>query len=179
MWVEEFKNKHGKKQYRFYERYKDPLTNKTRRTSVIMNKDTKQSQKEAQKRLNERIDNKIKSSETYVPAADELAFHLLIDEWFEKYKLASGSKRSTIKTKYSKINTIKKYTPNDGLAKSVNSKVLQDFVNKLVENNYSQKIIQDFFSLVRNILKFGQKKYKLNNLRSEERRVGKECRYGR
>src|SRR5699024_9922594 len=71
---------------------------------------------------------------------------------------------STIKTKYSKINTIKKYTPNDVLATSVNSKVLQDFVNKLVENNYSQKIIQDFFSLVRNILKFAQKKYKLNNL---------------
>src|SRR5699024_8247168 len=123
MWVEEFKNKNGKTQYRFYERYKDPLTNKTRRTSVVMNKDTRQSQKEAQKRLNERIDNKIRASETYVPGADELAIHLLIDEWFEKYKLASGSKRSTIKNKYSKINTIKKYTPTDVLATRVNSKV--------------------------------------------------------
>src|SRR5699024_12873145 len=110
MWVEEFKNKNGKTQYRFYERYKDPLTNKTRRTSVVMNKDTRQSQKEAQKRLNESIDNKIKSSENYVTGADELAFHLLIDEWFEKYKHASISKLTTIKTTYSKINTIIKYT---------------------------------------------------------------------
>lgn len=164
MWKESFIDKEGNKKFRFYERYRDPLTNKTRRTSVVMNKDTRQSHKEAQKRLNERIDSKIKSSETYVPGADELTFHILIDEWFERYKLASGSKRSTIKTKYSKINTIKKYTPEDVLAKSLNSKVIQGFVNKLVENNYSQKIIQDFFSLIRNILKFGQKKYKMNDL---------------
>lgn len=51
MWHEKFTNKHGETKYRYYEKYKDPLTNKWRRTSVVLNKNGKQSQKEAQKRL--------------------------------------------------------------------------------------------------------------------------------
>ena len=47
-----FTNKHGETKYRYYEKYKDPPTNKWRRTSVVLNKNGKQSQKEAQKRLN-------------------------------------------------------------------------------------------------------------------------------
>ena len=50
MWHEKFTNKHGETKYRYYEKYKDPLTNKWRRTSVVLNKNGKQSQKEAQKR---------------------------------------------------------------------------------------------------------------------------------
>lgn len=41
MWKESFIDKEGNKKFRFYERYRDPLTDKTRRTSVVMNKDTK------------------------------------------------------------------------------------------------------------------------------------------
>lgn len=59
MWHEKFTNKHGETKYRYYEKYKDPLTNKWRRTSVVLNKNGKQSQKEAQKRLNERIEAKL------------------------------------------------------------------------------------------------------------------------
>ena len=53
MWHEKFTNKHGETKYRYYEKYKDSLTNKQRRVSVVLNKIGKQSQKEAQKRLNE------------------------------------------------------------------------------------------------------------------------------
>lgn len=45
MWHEKFTNKHGDVQYRFYEKYKDPLTAKWRRVSVVLNKNGKQSQK--------------------------------------------------------------------------------------------------------------------------------------
>ncbi len=38
MWHEKFTNKHGDVQYRYYEKYKDPLTNKWRRVSVVLNK---------------------------------------------------------------------------------------------------------------------------------------------
>ena len=58
MWHEKFTNKHGETKYRYYEKYKDPLTNKWRRTSVVLNKNGKQSQKD-QKRLNERIEAKL------------------------------------------------------------------------------------------------------------------------
>ena len=46
-------NKHGETKYRYYEKYKDSLTNKQQRVCVVLNKIGKQSQKEAQKRLNE------------------------------------------------------------------------------------------------------------------------------
>ena len=55
-----FTNKHGETKYRYYKKLKDPLTNKWR-TSVVLNKNGKQSQKEAQKRLNiRRIEAKLK-----------------------------------------------------------------------------------------------------------------------
>ncbi|WP_435431769.1 integrase [Staphylococcus epidermidis] len=46
-------NKHGETKYRYNEKCKDSLTNKWRRVSVVLNKNDKQSQIEAQKRLNE------------------------------------------------------------------------------------------------------------------------------
>lgn len=59
MWHEQFTNKHNQKQYRFYEKYKDPYTDKWKRVSVVLNKKGKQSQKEAQRLLNERIESKL------------------------------------------------------------------------------------------------------------------------
>ncbi|MGX0403911.1 integrase [Staphylococcus epidermidis] len=46
-------NKHGETKYRYYEKCNDSLTIKWRRVSVVLNKNDKQSQIEAQKRLNE------------------------------------------------------------------------------------------------------------------------------
>ncbi|MBJ8237689.1 hypothetical protein JGZ23_07785 [Staphylococcus pseudintermedius] len=45
MWVEEYRDRNNKKKYRFYEKYKDPYTNKWRRVSIVLNKNTKQTQK--------------------------------------------------------------------------------------------------------------------------------------
>ena len=44
-------NKHGETKYRYYEKYKDSLTNNWRRVSMVFRND-KQLQKVAQKRLN-------------------------------------------------------------------------------------------------------------------------------
>ena len=52
MWTEETKN--GK--YKFVERFTDPLTGRYRRVSIVMDKNTARSQKEAQKALNDKID---------------------------------------------------------------------------------------------------------------------------
>jgi hypothetical protein len=35
MWYEQFTNKHNQTQYRFYEKYKDPYTEKWKRVSVV------------------------------------------------------------------------------------------------------------------------------------------------
>ena len=52
MWSETLKN--GK--VKFVERYKNPLTLKSQRVSVIMDKDTARTRKLAQAALNEKID---------------------------------------------------------------------------------------------------------------------------
>lgn len=161
MWVEEFQDSKGNTKYRFYERYIDPVNGKRKRTSVVMHKNTRQSEKEAQKRLNDRIDDKIKSSKSYVPGADALTFHQLIDEWLDHYIRTSGSKRSTVLMKTSKVSTIKKGIADDILAKRMNSKVVQDFIDHLEAKNYNQKVIQTFFNIIQNVLKYGRKRYKL------------------
>ena len=51
MYCEELKNGH----FKFVERYQDPLTGKTKKISVVMEKKTRQSQKDAQQVLQERI----------------------------------------------------------------------------------------------------------------------------
>ena len=52
MWTEETKN--GK--YKFVERFTDPLTGRYRRVSIVMDKNTARSQKDAQRALNSKID---------------------------------------------------------------------------------------------------------------------------
>lgn len=73
MWTEAHKS--GK--VNFVERYKDPYTQKWRRTSVLMEKDTPRIRKEAQKILDAKIADilsKLKSS--------EMLFTDLFDQWW-------------------------------------------------------------------------------------------------
>ncbi len=87
-------DKHGKQRYLFYESYKDPLTEKKKYVSVVMNKDTKPSQRESQKLLDEKVKQKI--TDKTPQSLKTLTFHQACDEWFENYKTVSGSKQSTI-----------------------------------------------------------------------------------
>lgn len=162
MWHEKFTNKHGDVQYRYYEKYKDPLTNKWRRVSVVLNKNGKQSQKEAQKRLNERIEAKL-SDKTPIDLKT-LTFHQACDEWLDRYVKTSGSKQSTIKTKKYKIKHIKRNINSDILVKNMNSDVVQKLVDNAVKDNLSHKVVKDAMSIIRNIMKYIQRKYKLTDI---------------
>nr|WP_308858559.1 hypothetical protein [Mammaliicoccus sciuri] len=77
-----------------------------KRTSVVMNKNSKPSQKEAEKPLNEQIQAKLndKTPSTF----KTLTFHQAYNEWFDNYKFISESKQSTIATKYYKVEHIKR-----------------------------------------------------------------------
>lgn len=162
MWSEEFINKEGKTQYRFYEKYKDPITEKWKRVSVVMNKDTKPSQKEAQLRLNERI--KAKINDKTPQSLKTLTFHQLCDEWYENYKVTSGSKQSTISTTYYKVQHIKRNIHPDTLVKNMSVAIVQELIDNASKDNLSQKVIRDAMSRIRNIMKYGQKKYKIADI---------------
>lgn len=162
MWCEEFQDKHGVTKYRFIEKYKDPLTDKWKRTSVVMNKNTKPSQKEAEKRLNEKIQAKL--NDKTPSTLKTLTFHQACDEWFDNYKIISGSKQSTISTKYYKVEHIKRNIDKDILVKNMNTKTFQDFITSASKDDLSHKVIKDAMSIIRNIMKHTQKRYKLDDI---------------
>lgn len=77
MWKEKLEN--GK--FKFFERYTDPYSDKYKRVSVTLTKDSPSAVKEAQRLLNKKIDNKI-NAKTH----ERIEFHELIDKWFEVHK---------------------------------------------------------------------------------------------
>lgn len=162
MWYVEEQNKKGATVYRFYEKYKDPYSDKWKRVSVTMHRDGKQSQKEAQKRLSKKIKAKIEDKTPNTLKA--LTFHAACDEWLERYKQMSGSKQSTIKTKEYKVQHIKRNIDSDILVKNMNTDIVQGLVNDALKDNLSQKVVKDAISIIRNIMKYVQQYYNLSDI---------------
>lgn len=77
MWVEQLDN--GK--YKFFERYKDPYTEKWRRVSITLDSGSNRAKKEAQKLL----DEKIKKAVQKLSSSDRL-FDDILNEWWILYQ---------------------------------------------------------------------------------------------
>ena len=88
MWMEELVN--GK--YKFFERYKDPYTEKWKRVSVTLDSGSARAKKEAQKLLDEKIDKVIQKLST----SDRL-FADLLDEWWTFYQ--RSVRRSSVQSR--------------------------------------------------------------------------------
>lgn len=86
MWVEQLPN--GK--YKFFERYKDPYTEKWKRVSVTLESGSSRAKKEAQKLLDEKIDNVLQKLST----SDRL-FTDVLDEWWKFYQ--KGVRKSSVR----------------------------------------------------------------------------------
>lgn len=162
MWNIKEQNKKGATVYRFYEKYKDPYSDKWKRVSVTMHRNGKQSQKEAQKRLNKKIKAKIEDKTPNTLKA--LTFHAACDDWLGRYKQVSGSKKSTIKTKEYKIQHIKRNIDSDILVKNMNTEIVQDLVDSALKDNLSHKVVKDAVSIIRNIMKYVQQYYNLSDI---------------
>ncbi|MCY7035293.1 site-specific integrase, partial [Streptococcus sanguinis] len=77
MWGEKLEN--GK--YKFFERYKDPYTEKWRRVSVTLDSGSSRAKKEAQKILDKKIENILQKLTT----SDRL-FVDVLEEWWTFYQ---------------------------------------------------------------------------------------------
>ena len=161
MWHEKFTNKHGDVQYRFYEKYKDPLTAKWRRVSVVLNKNGKQSQKEAQKLLNKRIEAKL--NDKTPTTLKSLTFHAACDEWLEYYKNHSGSKATTIKEKIRNTNTVKNAIDKEVLINNITHTYLQDIINEWAKL-HSKGHVQSLVIIIRSVFKYAFKYYDLQDI---------------
>ncbi|MBC9873321.1 tyrosine-type recombinase/integrase [Macrococcoides bohemicum] len=162
MWTEKFIDKEGNTKYRFYEKYKDPLSEKWRRVSVVMNKNTKPSQKEALKRLELKINEKINSIEN--TDLQSLTFHKACDEWFKVYSNTAGVKSSTVKEKRSIINAIKLIVPEHDLIKNYKYQHVQDMFISWHENNLSNSTLTSYKSVINRVFKHASVVYGLDNV---------------
>jgi len=106
MWYEERILKNGKTTYKFYERYKDPLTNKSKKVSISMNTCTKKAKNEAVLLLDKKINSIISNSNTQ--QLSTLTFFEVCDEYFKHYKATSGNKYNTFLSKESELKVLKK-----------------------------------------------------------------------
>lgn len=164
MWIEEFKNKHDETKYRYYEKYKDPYTDKWKRVSVVLNKNTKASQKEAMLQLDDKINLKItnKQPDKY---KSNIKFSKLMEEWLEFYSNTSGTKKTWhIKLRHF-INRANKELNEDILAKNLDRKLIQDLLIKLViENDFSTSYTKKIFFVIKSSLYFAKENYNINNV---------------
>ena len=95
MWVEELPN--GK--YKYFERYKDTYTEKWKRVSVTLNSGSNRAKKEAQRLLDDKIAQKIESSNT-----TNVSFHNAFNEWWEFHQ--KQIKLSSIKSLAASVKRI-------------------------------------------------------------------------
>ncbi|HFU3844381.1 TPA: tyrosine-type recombinase/integrase [Streptococcus suis] len=120
MWIEAHKS--GK--VNFVERYKDPYTQKWKRTSVLMEKDTPRIRKEAQKILDAKIADilsKLKSS--------EMLFTDLFDQWWAFYQ--QEIKRTSIASLKGNIKEIRDSFGLDIKVVNIDPKYVQNYLDNL------------------------------------------------
>ena len=122
MWTEQLPN--GK--IKFFERYKNPYTNKWRRISVTLETDTSRARKKAQRILDEKIKLKLISLST-----SDMTLLELYNMWFPYYKKLV--KRSSWIKVEPMMKHIYRYIPKDVLI----AKIDEDLVYKLIDNMYT------------------------------------------
>lgn len=120
MWIEKLEN--GK--YKFFERYKDPYTEKWRRVSVTLDSGSSRAKKEAQKILDEKIEIKLGSLKS-----SDMLFTALFNNWWGFYR--QGLKNSSIASLESNIREIREKFGRDTKVAKINPLYIQRYLDNL------------------------------------------------
>jgi integrase len=120
MWIEKLEN--GK--YKFFERYKDPYTEKWRRVSVTLDSGSSRAKKEAQKILDEKIEIKLGSLKS-----SDMLFTALFNNWWVFYR--QGLKNSSIASLESNIREIREKFGRDTKVTNIDPLYIQKYLDNL------------------------------------------------
>jgi integrase len=135
MWMEELPN--GK--YKFFERYKDPYTEKLKKVSVTMEKKTPQARNQAAILLQEKINKKLEDKNKNI---SDITFKELYDEFEDNWK--NGVRESTIYAANHVKNEIFNQIEGDYLVRNIDRRLLQKVIDQLIKDgrsrNYTSKI---------------------------------------
>ncbi|ORJ32064.1 integrase [Streptococcus oralis subsp. tigurinus] len=124
MWMEELPN--GK--FKYFERYKDPYTEKLKKVSVTMEKKTPQARNQAAILLQEKIKKKISTKQVESITFEEI-YNLFYKSWAQTVKAST-------KHNYTFVDaTMKKEIPSDTLIANIDRRYIQQKIEHIIENN--------------------------------------------
>ena len=140
MWVEELPNN----KFKYFERYTDPYTEKTRRVSTTLTSNSAQAQKKAKKILDDKIKSNIEKQ-----TQSDITFKEVFDEWY--HAISKSLRASTLRSYDSQIKIIKVVFDDDILIRNLDTKLLQKFFNQL---DYSNDYVSSIKSILNKMLKY-------------------------
>ena len=124
MWMEELPN--GK--YKFFERYKDPYTEKLKKVSVTMEKKTPQARNQAALLLQEKIKQKLNKKQVESITFEEI-YKLFYKSWSQTVKESTKHNCKSIDKK------MKEVIPPDTLLANLDRRFLQEAIDKVIKTN--------------------------------------------
>lgn len=145
MWIEELPN--GK--YKFFERYKDPYTEKLKKVSVTMEKKTPQARNQAAILLQEKINQKLGEKQHFV---SDITFEKLYEEFEENWK--HGVKNSTVYASKNVKKEILKQIEGDYLVRNIDRRLLQKVIDQLLQDGRSHNYVSKIKFKLNQIMKF-------------------------
>ncbi|MGY3734125.1 tyrosine-type recombinase/integrase [Lactococcus hircilactis] len=154
MWIENLPN--GK--FKYYERYKDPYTEKWKKISITLDTNSNRSVKSAARLLSEKIDNKIDSH-----SISDITFKDLVGEWLKYYKVRV--KRKSYLHALDTMEVINTVIKPEMLIKNIDSNLISKLIDKMYTfGKYSLNYTSQIKSTVSQIFKFAiSKKYIFSN----------------
>ena len=124
MWMEELPT--GK--YKFFERYKDPYTEKLKKVSVTMEKKTPQARNQAALLLQKKIKQKLNKKQVESITFEEI-YKLFYKSWSQTVKESTKHNCKSIDKK------MKEVIPSDTLLANLDRRFLQEAIEKVIETN--------------------------------------------
>ena len=124
MWIEKLPN--GK--YKFFERYKDPYTEKLKKVSVTMEKKTPQAKNQAAILLQEKIQKKLNTKQVESITFEEI-YKLFYKTWEQTVKESTKHNCKSIDKK------MKEVIPSDTLLANLDRRFLQEAIDKVIKTN--------------------------------------------
>lgn len=139
MWKEKLPD--GK--FKYFERYKDPYTEKWRRVSVTLDSGSNRASKEAQKLLEDKIADKLQSL-----TSSDMLFISVLDDWWALHK--KSIKASTEKTMVYAVNEVKNDFAPGIKIKNITPKYAQQYFTTSTANHIKLRKHKSVLSMVFN-----------------------------
>lgn len=135
--------------FKYFERYKDPYTEKLKKVSVTMEKKTPQARNQAAILLQEKIKQKLGEKQHFV---SDITFGKLYEEFEENWK--HGVKNSTVYASKNVKKEILKQIEGDYLVRNIDRRLLQKVIDQLLQDGRSHNYVSKIKFKLNQIMKF-------------------------